>query len=269
MIAFECLLGRRPFESEAIGSLVLDICSRPLPVPSRFGPVPIGFDEWFARACARSPEDRFPSAKEQAAALRSICGTTGGRLKSDTSALSTISSLPAVASPPGDEAPLSTTADPIATTRRGPSKERPSKSGARRLAFVAGAAGLAGIAVLLFKASIPGTAPGPSKAAESAANSPPLLQADVGAASLSEPVASAPISNSPAPNPSSSTETPPASRPPEPRPVRNPAAPLERRPVGTTQTGGRARSVSSPPAVSATPATSVPSTAPSPVNLGI
>jgi len=72
VIAYECLLGRRPFESEAIGSLVLDICSRPLPIPSSIGTAPPGFDAWFARACARDPAERFSSAKEQMHELRRI-----------------------------------------------------------------------------------------------------------------------------------------------------------------------------------------------------
>jgi eukaryotic-like serine/threonine-protein kinase len=73
VIAFECILGRRPFESEAFGSLLLAICTRPLPIPSAFGPVPAGFDAWFGRACARDPDARFPSAREAAADLRRVC----------------------------------------------------------------------------------------------------------------------------------------------------------------------------------------------------
>jgi len=73
VIAFECLLGRRPFEGETVGTLVLEICSRPIPVPSQAGAVPAGFDAWFARACARDPGARFASARDAAAELRRIC----------------------------------------------------------------------------------------------------------------------------------------------------------------------------------------------------
>jgi len=73
VIAFECLVGRRPFESEAFGSLLLAICTRPLPIPSSFGPVAPGFDEWFAKACAREPDRRFASVREAAAELRKVC----------------------------------------------------------------------------------------------------------------------------------------------------------------------------------------------------
>jgi len=77
VIAFECLVGRRPFEGETVGTLVLEICTRPLPVPSKVGTVPKGFDAWFARACARAPAERFPSAREAAADLRRICQARG------------------------------------------------------------------------------------------------------------------------------------------------------------------------------------------------
>lgn len=72
VIAFECLTGQQPFTGDTFGSLVLSICSRPLPVPSQHGPVPPGFDAWFARACARHVDERFQSAREAAAALRPI-----------------------------------------------------------------------------------------------------------------------------------------------------------------------------------------------------
>jgi serine/threonine protein kinase len=72
VIAYECLLGRPPFVGESFGSLVLAICSRPLPVPSQQGVVPPGFDGWFARACARAPEQRLLSAREASSELRRL-----------------------------------------------------------------------------------------------------------------------------------------------------------------------------------------------------
>jgi len=73
VIAWECLLGTRPFEAETLGGLLLAICARDLPVPSRMGPVPAGFDAWFARACSRDLAQRFFSAKEAANELRNVC----------------------------------------------------------------------------------------------------------------------------------------------------------------------------------------------------
>jgi eukaryotic-like serine/threonine-protein kinase len=80
VIAFECLLGRRPFDSEALGSLLLAICTRPIPVPSSLARVPQGFDAWFARACSRELAQRFQSARELAAELRRVCSVSGGAL---------------------------------------------------------------------------------------------------------------------------------------------------------------------------------------------
>jgi serine/threonine-protein kinase len=70
VIAFECLTGKRPFYSDGLGDLVLQICVRDLPMPSEVAAVPLGFDAWFARAMARDPEQRFQSAREMADALR-------------------------------------------------------------------------------------------------------------------------------------------------------------------------------------------------------
>jgi serine/threonine-protein kinase len=74
VIAFECLTGKRPFASDGLGDLVLQICIRDLPVPSAVAPVPIGFDAWFERAMRREPDERFQSAKELADSLREALG---------------------------------------------------------------------------------------------------------------------------------------------------------------------------------------------------
>jgi serine/threonine protein kinase len=74
VIAFECLTGKRPFNSDALGDLVLQICVRDIAVPSELATVPAGFDEWFARATARPPEDRFQSAREMIESLRECLG---------------------------------------------------------------------------------------------------------------------------------------------------------------------------------------------------
>jgi serine/threonine protein kinase len=74
VIAFECLTGKRPFYSDGLGDLVLQICIRDIPVPSDSSSVPVGFDAWFARAVARDPEARFQSARELTDALREVLG---------------------------------------------------------------------------------------------------------------------------------------------------------------------------------------------------
>jgi len=74
VIAFECVTGKRPFESDGLGDLVLQICVRDMPVPSQLTEVPPKFDEWFAKACHRDPELRYQSARELADALREVVG---------------------------------------------------------------------------------------------------------------------------------------------------------------------------------------------------
>ena len=74
VIAFECLTGQRPFYSDGLGDLVLTICVRDMPVPSDVAPVPLGFDAWFAKACARDTEQRFQTARELTEALREALG---------------------------------------------------------------------------------------------------------------------------------------------------------------------------------------------------
>ena len=74
VMTFECLLGQRPFDGPSLGSVMVQICAKPISVPSELGPVPPGFDAWFLRATARDPSQRFQSAKEQAEALRAALG---------------------------------------------------------------------------------------------------------------------------------------------------------------------------------------------------
>ncbi|HEX2734342.1 MAG TPA: serine/threonine-protein kinase [Polyangiaceae bacterium] len=73
VIAYECLLGRRPFDQDSTEKIFHAVCTAPLPVPSQNGRVPPGFDAWFARACARSSWDRFASAGEAATELTRVC----------------------------------------------------------------------------------------------------------------------------------------------------------------------------------------------------
>jgi serine/threonine-protein kinase len=74
VIAFECVTGRKPFQSEALGDLILQICVKPIKKPSAFEAVPPAFDDWFAKATQREPAQRFQSARELTAGLRAAAG---------------------------------------------------------------------------------------------------------------------------------------------------------------------------------------------------
>ncbi|HEY0463249.1 MAG TPA: serine/threonine-protein kinase, partial [Polyangiaceae bacterium] len=78
VMACECLTGLRPFEADSIGGITLKICVEPVPLPSSLGPVPAGFDDWFAKIVHRDPAERFPSARAAADALRQLCNDEAG-----------------------------------------------------------------------------------------------------------------------------------------------------------------------------------------------
>ena len=70
VIVYQCLTGRLPFESEALGDLLVKIIVSPIPTPSAVYPmVPLGFDTWWLKAADRNPDNRFPTAKAFAESL--------------------------------------------------------------------------------------------------------------------------------------------------------------------------------------------------------
>ena len=105
VIAFEALTGKRPFFSDGLGDLVLQITVRPLPVPSQFAPVPKGFDDWWERAMAREPQARFESARELVDSLRET-------LDLDTDEVGAVVTVPE----PGEEEPAGLSASGNRTT---------------------------------------------------------------------------------------------------------------------------------------------------------
>ncbi len=94
VIAFEMITGRRPFFSDGLGDLVLQITVRQLPVPSQFAPVPNGFDDWWERTMTREPQARVSSARELVDSLREV-------LDLDTEEVGAVVTVPE----PGEEQP--------------------------------------------------------------------------------------------------------------------------------------------------------------------
>ena len=91
VIAFQCFTGRLPFESEALGDLLVKIIVQPLPVPSQMAPgVPASFDRWFAKAAQRDPNLRYQSAKEFAHDLSAALGVSQLGEVTDHGALETV-----------------------------------------------------------------------------------------------------------------------------------------------------------------------------------
>ncbi len=152
VIAFECICGVRPFDSEALGDLIVQICARPLPIPSQVVatsgvPLPDGFDAWFAKACAREPQDRFQSARELAESLRFLLSPEGSGL---ISLGMTGTAMPRIVVPPQDRVslvgpdgtPLLRPSFPSANTMTHPGVASPVMTGAgsksRRSAVIIG-----------------------------------------------------------------------------------------------------------------------------------
>lgn len=74
IIAYEGLIGVRPFVADTVGALAHRLFTQPAPVPSEHGEVPPGLDGWFARATSLDTSNRFQSATEMLAALRVALG---------------------------------------------------------------------------------------------------------------------------------------------------------------------------------------------------
>jgi serine/threonine-protein kinase len=76
LTVFSALTGSEYFGDSASGpELVLRIANDPMPPPCSLDRrLPAGFDAWFLRSCARSPDDRFEGIAEQVDALRLALG---------------------------------------------------------------------------------------------------------------------------------------------------------------------------------------------------
>jgi serine/threonine-protein kinase len=75
VIVFQALTGKLPFESEALGDLLVKIIVQPIPVPTQVAPdVPAAFDRWWAKAASRDPAQRYQSAKEFSDGLSLVFG---------------------------------------------------------------------------------------------------------------------------------------------------------------------------------------------------
>jgi eukaryotic-like serine/threonine-protein kinase len=226
VIAFRCVAGRLPFEGEAIGDLLVKICTAPLPVPSQIVPgLPPGFDAWFSRALGREPSDRFQSAPELSEALAAVAGIGTGRMP-----LSSVAATPSAFTPSGGQAwhgqtgtpsrlgtphPGAMTGAPI-TTHSATLQSKPAGKGL----LLAGLAGAALVMFVLAAAVARVMLGGPSASADTAAPASGNAPATAGADSLPAPevapaiddsTADAAIAESP-PQPELEQEKP-ASRP--------------------------------------------------------
>ncbi len=152
VVTFEALLGQRPFVAETFGDLVIAICTAPTPIPSRFGAVPAGFDEWFVRATQRDRARRFQTAREMIEELTTVLapGPTkrvSGRMPGIGAS---VAPTPARSFPPrseGNDLQL-TTGQRAAITRAAPGE--PARGGNAGLFLLLGVAALILVGVAAF-----------------------------------------------------------------------------------------------------------------------
>jgi CheY-like chemotaxis protein len=70
VLTYQMLTGHLPFEAPGFGQLLMRVCGEPFEPPTSLVPgLPPGIDDFFARALAKDPTQRFQSAAEFAAAF--------------------------------------------------------------------------------------------------------------------------------------------------------------------------------------------------------
>ena len=144
VIAYECLLGKVPFEGQVLGDLLLRICMDPLPIPSQQAraALPPSFDAWFAKAVARERSERFQSALELATSLVDLARASNAPVREvgepSRPSVSRVSLVPPAPSPrPASNTETNTSVGLVGSARRGELRAR--------LAAVAGAVLVAGL----------------------------------------------------------------------------------------------------------------------------
>jgi serine/threonine protein kinase len=102
VIAYRCIVGALPFDGEAVGDLLVKLCTAPIPVPSQLVPgIPPGFDAWLSKALNREPAERFASAAQLADSLAAVCGLSlRGHFVSGSGAYSALAARSAVSIDP-------------------------------------------------------------------------------------------------------------------------------------------------------------------------
>ncbi|WP_437335260.1 serine/threonine-protein kinase [Sorangium sp. So ce394] len=184
VIAFECVCGRAAITAEAPGAMILEICSDPLPVPSKVArvPVPPAFDDWFLHACTRDPSARFPSATAMVEALREALLPGGEAQEAGRASLiSAPAPAPAAAGaapssvPPADAAPASAPPASPAPASAAPASAAPASAAPASAAPAFAAPASAAPASAAPASAAPASAPPVSVSPGGGAASPPVV----------------------------------------------------------------------------------------------
>ncbi len=247
LVVYTMLTGRLPFAGETLGELLLQICVEPLPSLRTMAPMlPPAVDEWFQKACARQPEDRFASAQALAEALRLCAGNwSAGQLATGN--------RPAPSRAHGT-APDGANGAPVAGQGGVPSTTAGTSLGADTaghtppwVAIAAAVAGLTLVTALVLLTVRHGKGAVPADARASAASAAAIPHTEAAATALRPPSApvspSTPTSLVPRPPVSASAEEKPATAPGHfvarpPPPPSTPATPAPAPPPTSKPRGG-------------------------------
>jgi serine/threonine-protein kinase len=238
------LTGALPFSGETLGELLLQICAEPLPLLRARAPaLPPSVEDWFQKACARMPDDRYQTAQVLVEALRVAAGISAAG-PSDPLAAAQPSPDSPYGSAPGDASrrPFGASSGvlPAPSTTAGTTIGADSPSGVRgrRVVIVAAAVvGLAAVptfALVVHGRASPDRAPASPVAASSSAEGIPT-ETEAGRAVLLAPFAgeSASGASSVAPRPPASARAGDRSSPlPARPPSRPPSTPTPAKPAG-------------------------------------
>ncbi|MEM1032365.1 MAG: protein kinase [Myxococcota bacterium] len=133
VVVFRALTGQRPFRGEAVASVAYQVVHGALPRPSERAPdLTEGIDAWFARACARDPNERYPHGRAMADALWEAIGMPQAASSGRGTLLSGARSASSTSVPLASPAPA-TSATP-ATALRPPYPEEPT-AGSLKVSF--------------------------------------------------------------------------------------------------------------------------------------
>lgn len=221
VILYRMLTGRRPFRATGFAQVIMQICSEPhVPATSILPALPAEIDEFFNRALAKTPAQRFSSIKEMAQAYTALVKKFGPRTETSSvfPALTTIDSSddptlvkhPQPAQPTQPVQPalptVSITVDPVSEAET--ISRAPSRSGAfvgiALAVVITGALSLVG--VLMATSSTPENATPGESSVTPAASLPAVAESN------SAEVATAAMSASAATSATAKPETGPASK---------------------------------------------------------
>lgn len=186
LLAAECLTGARAVEGSTFGEVAMRVALGRLRVPSASGPVPAGFDAWFARGTRAAPAERFGSAEELARSLLALSSGAAERWPEPVPA------APApVAATLGEAAQSETEgrgggagADSIEASTRLPSPATPPPRRERAWALLTGAALLVAAGWTLARRESPATPSSTVMQVSTSAARPPATVATVESASV-------------------------------------------------------------------------------------